>query len=99
MHLIHQPPSDASVRDALIKEIKTGWEFFKQRERIRELRAAREAQDLKNQKELKGLGRCIAQIPADDYFLLRKKYGGEVATREFMQYFQRKYPHLSPHKI
>lgn len=100
MHLIHSLPSDRSIRDALIKEIKTGHQLYKERERKEELKAAHQAKELRTQKEVKGLGRCVAVVPADDYFLLNKRYGRqEVHSKEFLTYFQKKYPHLAPHKL
>jgi len=100
MHLITKLPSDTAIRDALIKEIKTGWELNKQKERVDEIRAAHEAKVLRQQKEVKGLGRCVAQIPADTYFLLQRRYGWEeINSKEFLKHWQKTYPHLSPHKL
>jgi len=100
MHLIHSIPSDRAVRDALIKEIKTGHQLYKERERKAELEAREQAKELRTQKEVKGLGRCVAVVPADDYMLLNKRYGRqEVHSKEFLSYFQKKYPELSPHKL
>jgi len=99
MNLITSLPSDTAVRDALIKEIRTGFEFHKQRERVEELKAERQAQDLRQQKTVAGLGKCVAVIPADDFFLLKRKYGAaEVQSREFLRYFNKKFPHLSPNR-
>lgn len=45
------------------------------------------------------LGKCVATIPARDYFRLVKKYGHEtVMSKEFLQYFNKKHKDLSPNK-
>lgn len=94
------PPSNTALRDRLIREIKTGFQFMKERERAEELEAAQQAQDLRNQKEIKGLGRCVAVIPRDQYFLAQKRYGHEeVQSTEFIRFFQKKHPELTPHKL
>lgn len=55
---------------------------------------------LKNHKSIPGLGKCVAVIPAREYFRLIKKYGYEtVHSKEFMRYFNRKMPELSPNKV
>lgn len=100
MHIIHSPPSDLAVRDALIKEIKTGWEFNKQKERLDELRSEKEAAEIKTHKSINGLGRCVAVIPGDTFELLKKSYGHqEVHSNGFLKYWQKTYPNLSPNKI
>jgi len=100
MHIIHTLPSDTAVRDALIKEIKTGWQLQKQLERKNEIVAAHQAKELKQAKEIQGLGRCVAHIPADTYFLLQRRYGREeIHSKEFLKDWQKRYPHLSPNKL
>ncbi len=45
-------------------------------------------------------GRCIATIPAREYFRLVKNYGQEeVHSKEFLKYFQKEMPDLSPNKL
>ena len=45
------------------------------------------------------LGKCVATIPARDYFRLVKKYGADtVLSKEFLQYFNKKHKDLSPNK-
>lgn len=45
------------------------------------------------------LGKCIATIPARDYFRLVQAYGTEeVHSKEFLKYFNKEYPDLSPNK-
>jgi hypothetical protein len=55
---------------------------------------------LVNQNEVPGLGRCIGVIPEWEFFRMQQKYGHkEVHSKEFMKYYQKKFPHLSPNKI
>jgi len=45
------------------------------------------------------LGKCVATIPAREYFRLVAKYGHEtVMSKEFLQYFNKKHSDLSPNK-
>jgi hypothetical protein len=45
-------------------------------------------------------GKCIATIPAREYFRLVQKYGTEeVHSPEFLKFFQKEMPDLSPNKI
>ena len=91
---------NTAIRDALIREIKTGWQLNKEKERIDEIKAAHEAKVLREQKPIAGEWRCVAHIPANTYFLLEKKYGlEEVRSKEFLKDWQKRYPHLSPHKL
>ena len=59
----------------------------------------------KEAKELRGkthpvLGKPIATIPAREFFRLTKKYGQEtVHSKEFLKYYNKKFPELSPNKI
>ena len=58
----------------------------------------------KEAKELKGkthptLGKCVATIPAREYFRLVANYGKDVVlSKEFLQYFNKKHSDLSPNK-
>ena len=46
------------------------------------------------------LGKCIATIPARDYFRFVQQYGTEhVHSKEFLKYFNKAYPDLSPNKV
>jgi len=83
-----------------MRELKTGLQFKKEIERSKELQAAEQAKALVNQKEVPGLGRCIGVIPEWEFFRMQEKYGAkEVHSKEFMQYYQKAFPHLSPNKI
>jgi hypothetical protein len=89
---------DGAINKALEREIRTGFELIKQNEKREELRAAEEAK-LHGSKTVPGIGKCVGLIPADEYFRLCKKYGRkEVHSKDFMRYFNRKFPHLSPNK-
>ncbi len=45
------------------------------------------------------LGKCVANIPAREYFRLVEKYGKDVVlSKEFLQYFNKKHSDLSPNK-
>jgi hypothetical protein len=45
------------------------------------------------------LGKCVANIPAREYFRLVEKYGQDaVLSKEFLQYFNKKHKDLSPNK-
>ena len=95
-----QSYSDGQLFKALEREIRTGMQLKKETERYREIRAAKEAADMKGAKEIKGLGKFVASIPAFEYFRLRQKYGHEeVASDEFTRDYQKRFPHLSGIKI
>ena len=92
--------SDGQINAALIKEIKTGFQLERETERAREIQAAAEAQSYKRHKSIKGLGKCVGVIPSREFFRLTAKYGrDEVHSKGFMQYYQKKFPQLSPNSI
>ncbi len=85
---------------AMERELRFGMEWYKAREKTRELRAAADAKRTENMKEIKGLGRCVATMPSWEFFRLHQKYGHkELHSREFLGYFQKKFPHLAPNKL
>jgi|TARA_R110000744_G_scaffold102744_3_gene197373 hypothetical protein len=87
-------------RDALIAEIQTGWQLEKEGEKARTTEAERDARAFKNMKSIGSMGKMVAAIPARDYFRLTEKYGAnEVKSKEFLRYFQKKFPNLSPNSI
>ena len=60
--------------------------------------ARKEAQEQKG-KTHPVLGKCVATIPAREYFRLIKNYGKDtVLSKEFLQYFNKKHSDLSPNK-
>lgn len=102
MQLITSFPKyhDGQIQDALLREIKTGLQLKKEMERAKEIEAAEQAKSLVQKKELPGLGRCVGVFPEWEFFRLQQKYGHkEVHSKEFMKYFQKKFPHLSPNKL
>jgi hypothetical protein len=49
---------------------------------------------------MKGLGRCVAVIPEWEFYRMKDKYGHhEIHSKEFMKYYQKTFPHLSPNKL
>jgi len=91
--------SDGEIDRAFMKEITNGFKLEKQTEHKRVNQARKEA------KELKGtthptLGKPVATIPAREFFRLTKKYGHEtVHSKEFLKYYNKKFPELTPNKI
>ena len=91
--------SDGEIDRAFMREIKNGFKLERETEHKRVAAAAKEA------KKLKGtvhpvLGRPVASIPPREYFRLIKKYGQDtVHSKEFLKYYNKKFPELSPNKI
>lgn len=95
-------PSDRAIRDALIREVKTGFQLAKELTRKDEIVAAAEAKALRGHKPIgKDVNmRCVAVYPQDEYLRLVNKYGHkEVSSKGFIRYFQKKFPELSPNKL
>lgn len=81
-----------------MKEIRTGFQLERATEEHRRDAAKFEAEALRNKKS-DVLGRCVGVIPQRDFFRLTQKYGhDEVHSKEFMRYFNKKFPELSPNK-
>lgn len=102
MQIIIKGPevTDEMVDAAIHKEVlATLQEDRLTGEREREIMAAAEAEAIREQKTHPVFGKCVAVIPARDYFRLRKKYGpDEVVSDEFLRYFNKRNPHLSPNR-
>ena len=91
--------SDGEIDRAFMKEIKTGFNLEKQTEKKRVAQAAKEANELKG-KTHPVLGKPVASIPPREYFRLVQKYGQKtVHSKEFLKYYNKKFPELSPNKI
>lgn len=91
--------SDGEIDRAFMNEIKNGFKLERQTEKRRVQQAAKEAQQLKG-KTNSALGRPVATIPHREYFRLIKKYGREtVHSKEFLKYYNKKFPELSPNKV
>ncbi len=90
--------SDGEIDRAFMKEITNGFKLEKQTEKQRVAQAAKEAQALKGTAH-PVLGKPVASIPPREYFRLVNKYGHEtVHSKEFLKYYNKKFPELSPNK-
>ncbi len=102
MNIITSLPrySDGEINRALIREIQTGFQLEKATQEKREIEAAAQARALKDHKTIQGLGKAVGVIPEREYYRLIKKYGhAEVHSKDFLRYFQKKFPSLSPNKL
>jgi len=91
--------SDGEIDRAFMREIKTGFNLEKQTEQKRVAQATKEAKELRG-KTHPVLGKPVATIPAREFFRLTQKYGQEtVHSKEFLKYYNKKFPELSPNKI
>jgi|TARA_R110000868_G_scaffold144277_1_gene363162 hypothetical protein len=100
MEIIIKVPtySDGEVNAAFMKEIQTGFQMERSKEKERIAQSAKEAKANVG-KTHPILGKCVAHMPARDYFRLVQKYGHDtVNSKEFLQYFNKKFPELSPNK-
>ena len=90
--------SDGEIDRAFMKEIKTGFKLERDTEHKRVNQAKKEAQEMKG-KTHPVLGKPVATIPAREFFRLTNKYGHEtVHSKEFLKYYNKKFPELSPNK-
>ena len=91
--------SDGEIDRAFMNEITNGFKLEKETEHKRVAQAAKEAQQLKGTVH-PVLGKPVATIPHREYFRLMKKYGQEtVHSKEFLKYYNKKFPELTPNKI
>ena len=101
MHIqIAQPKySKDELDEAFRKEVVRSLEHEVATEHQRVEVTKAEAAMIKGHKTIPGLGKCVAVMPAREYFRLVKRYGHhEVHSREFLSYFNKKMPELSPNK-
>jgi hypothetical protein len=90
--------SDGEVDRAFMREITNGYKLEVKREKQRTDIAAKEAKQHVG-KTHPSLGKCVATIPARDFFRLTKKYGHDtVHSKEFLKYYNKKFPEMSPNK-
>lgn len=81
-----------------MREITNGYKLEVKREKQRTDIAAKEAKQHVG-KTHPSLGKCVATIPARDFFRLTKKYGHDtVHSKEFLKYYNKKFPEMSPNK-
>ncbi len=91
--------SDGEIDRAFMKEIKNGFKLERESEQKRVDQARKEAKELRG-KTHPTLGKPVATIPARDFFRLTQKYGQEtVHSKEFIKYYNKKFPELTPNKI
>ena len=91
--------SDGEIDRAFMNEITNGFKLEKETEHKRVAQAAKEAQQLKGTVH-PVLGKPVATIPPREYFRLIQKYGQEtVHSKEFLKYYNKKFPELTPNKI
>lgn len=101
MHIkVEQPEiSRAEIDNELRKEVFRSLEIERATEEERVRVAQAQAAMMKGHKSVPGLGKCVAVMPPREYYRLIKKYGYEtVHSREFLSYFNKKMPELSPNK-
>lgn len=90
--------SDGDIDQAFMREIHNGFKLERETEKARVDQARKEAKELKG-KTHPVLGKPVATIPAREFFRLTKKYGHEtVHSKEFLKYYNKKFPELSPNK-
>ena len=90
--------SDGEIDRAFMQEIQTGFKRERETEKARVNQAKKEAKELRG-KTHPVLGKPVATIPAREFFRLTKKYGHEtVHSKEFLKYYNKKFPELSPNK-
>jgi len=91
--------TDGELDAAFMNEIKSGFKLEKETEHLRVQQARKEAQEEKG-KTHPALGKCVATMPAREFFRLTSKYGHEhVHSKEFLKYYNKKFSDLSPNKI
>jgi hypothetical protein len=91
--------SDGEIDRAFMREIKNGFKLEEANEKKRTDVAVKEAKEHKG-KTHPVLGKCVATMPARDFFRLTKKYGHDaVHSKEFLSYYNKKFPEMSPNKI
>ena len=91
--------SDGEIDRAFMNEIKNGFKLDQQTEQQRAAQAAKEAQALKGTTP-PILAKPVPTNPAREYFRLTQKYGQEtVHSKEFLKYYNKKFPELTPNKI
>ena len=91
--------TDGEVDQAFLNEIKSGFQLEKETEHLRVAQARKQAAEERG-KTHPVLGKCVATMPAREFFRLTKKYGHEeVHSKEFLQYYNKKFKDLSPNNI
>ena len=89
---------DGEVDAAFMREVLNGFEVERRTEEERVQRARFEAKEHVG-KTHPIFGKCVATMPAREYFRLIGKYGDEeVKSKEFLKDFNKRFKDLSPNK-
>jgi len=102
MNIINKPKtySKEEIDNELNNIVKESLAEEKATEFERTNVARAQASVMKNHKSIPGLGKCIGVMPGREYFRLVKKYGYEtVHSKDFMRFFNKKMPELSPNRV
>jgi hypothetical protein len=98
IHYKHKSPDEGAVNKATAEYINKAIAQEAATAQHRENIARKEARSNVG-KTHPTLGKCVANIPAREYFRLVEKYGQDaVLSKEFLQYFNKKHKDLSPNK-
>jgi len=100
MQIITELPrySDGEIDRAFMQEIQTGFKRERETEKARVNQAKKEAKTQKGTTH-PALKKPVATIPAPELKKKKKKYGHEtVHSKEFLKYYNKKFPELSPNK-
>ena len=90
--------TDEQIDAALVKHIQDSFTKEMCEEEARETMARAHARSI-GKATVPGLGKCVAVMPAREFFRLQAKYGAAtVHSKEFLQFFNRKHGDLSPNK-
>lgn len=101
MEIINKPKgvTDEEIDRALMEEFQAAMVEEKKTETHR-VNIARQEARTNVGKTHPTLGKCVANIPAREYFRLIAKYGhAEVHSPNFLKYFQKNFSDLSPNRI
>ena len=91
--------TDGEVDEAFMKEIINGFKLEAATEKDRVDIARKEARQEQG-KTHPVLGKCVATMPAREFFRLTNKYGHDhVHSKEFLKYYNKKFSDLSPNRI
>lgn len=89
---------EAAINDALIREIRTGFELEKWRAEDRHRAAAKEAHANRGHRSVGALGKQVLEIDARDWFRAREKFGPDCwHDKGFIKDVQRLEPDLRVH--
>jgi len=90
--------SDGEIDRAFMKEIERGFALERSSEKDRVAVAVKEASQVRG-KTHPTLGKPVATMPAREFFRLTGKYGHDtVHSKDFLKYYNKKFPELSPNK-